>query len=255
MNNDYSKQVLKILNQNKKYNTIGLFDSGIGGLSVVNELVRLKPNSNIIYIGDNLNFPYGNKKEEQLLDLIKKNIDYLLNKNISVLGIACNTATSVIHSNFNYLLQSPLVFNPISSVDSYIERNVNIKRVLVIGTEFTVKSKIYSDILSNIEKLIVIENSEQLLIENIEKSEKENIQAELKRILKYINKNNIDTLILGCTHYGYIKNIFKSVMGDTVTIIDPSELMATELISNTNIQGGNGIRDISFTKALPKQKP
>lgn len=234
------------LENNSQYKTIGLFDSGIGGISVVNELEEINPNVNIVYLGDNKNFPYGDKTHKELIDIAEKDIEYLLSKNISVLGIACNTATSVIQEEYPEILNSNLVFNPISSVTKYIKERDDIKRVLVIGSKYTITSGIYEKFLKNKKNLMVLQASEQLLIEHIEKSKEEDIQKEIERIKGYILENGVDTLVLGCTHYGYIKDIFKREIPN-VLILDPSEIMARDISKIIDLNG-NGKRDIFFTK-------
>lgn len=238
--------LIRQLEENSKYKTVGFFDSGIGGISVVNELEKINPNVNIVYLGDNKNFPYGDKTHEELISLVERNIEYLLSKNISVLGIACNTATSVIYEDSSDILRSNLVFNPISSVTKYIKESRDINRVLVIGSKYTVTSGIYAKFLRDEKGLIVLQASEQLLIEHIERSREEDIQREIERIQRYIQENRVDTLVLGCTHYGYIKNIFEKNIPN-VLILDPSEIMARD-ISKVIDFNREGKRDIVFTK-------
>ena len=237
--------LIKQLEANSKYKTIGLFDSGIGGISVVKELEKINPNVNIVYLGDNKNFPYGEKTHEELLSIIQNDIRYLLSKNISVLGIACNTATSVIHGEYPEILKSNLVFNPISSITKYIKEDININRVLVIGSKYTITSGIYEKFLRDEKDLKVLQASEQLLIEHIENSKEEDIQTEIERIRGYIEENRVDTLVLGCTHYGYIKDIFEKNIPN-ILILDPSEIMARDISKSIDLNG-EGKRDIFFT--------
>lgn len=240
--------ILKQLKNNSKNKKIGLFDSGIGGISVVHELEKINPNGNIVYLGDNKNFPYGDKTHEELKNIVTKDIEYLMSKNISILGIACNTATSVIHEEYPEILQSPLVFNPISSVCEYIKTNKDMNRVLVIGSKYTVSSRIYERFLDKERDLKVLQASEQLLIEHIEQSDKQRIQEEILRIKKNVERDGIDTLVLGCTHYGYIKDIFRNELPN-IQILDPSEIMARD-ISKVIDLNGLGERDIVFTNEL-----
>jgi glutamate racemase len=242
------KDLLTQLKNNSKYKRIGLFDSGIGGISVVHELEKINPNGNIVYLGDNKNFPYGDKTHKELINIVKKDIEYLISKNISVLGIACNTATSVIHEEYPEILKSALVFNPISSVCEYIKKNKDMNRVLVIGSKYTVSSRIYERFLDKERDLKVLQASEQLLIEHIEQSDKQRIQDEILRIKKNIERDGIDTLVLGCTHYGYVKDIFRNELPN-IQILDPSEIMARDISKVIDLDG-IGERDIVFTKEL-----
>jgi len=248
MDNISMLNILKQLKNNSKNKKIGLFDSGIGGISVVHELEKINPNGNIVYLGDNKNFPYGDKTHEELKNIVTKDIEYLMSKNISILGIACNTATSVIHEEYPEILQSPLVFNPISSVCEYIKTNKDMNRVLVIGSKYTVSSRIYERFLDKERDLKVLQASEQLLIEHIEQSDKQRIQEEILRIKKNVERDGIDTLVLGCTHYGYIKDIFRNELPN-IQILDPSEIMARD-ISKVIDLNGLGERDIVFTNEL-----
>lgn len=245
IDNTSMDNLINQLEENSKYKTIGLFDSGIGGISVVKELEKINPNVNIVYLGDNKNFPYGEKTHEELLSIIQNDIRYLLSKNISVLGIACNTATSVIYEEYPEILKSNLVFNPISSITKYIKEDININRVLVIGSKYTITSGIYEKFLRDEKDLKVLQASEQLLIEHIENSKEEDIQTEIERIKGYIEENRVDTLVLGCTHYGYIKDIFEKNIPN-ILILDPSEIMARDISKSIDLNG-EGKRDIFFT--------
>lgn len=244
-----SKYISDQLNSNTSFNTIGFFDSGIGGISVLNELKKINPYVNKIYLGDNANFPYGNKSHKELIPLIESNISFLLSKNVSIIGIACNTATAVIFKESPDILKLKRIYNPITSVTRYINDNTRIKNVLIIGSQYSTSSKIYESFIKPNKNLNVIESSEQLLIEYIEESKKEEINTEILRIKKYLLDMNIDTLVLGCTHYAHIKDIFKKLLDPKLLILDPSELMALDISKSLKLKG-EGKEEIVFTKDM-----
>lgn len=246
-----SKYISNQLKSNTSFNTIGFFDSGIGGISVLNELRKINPYVNSIYLGDNANFPYGNKSHNELIPLIESNISFLLSKNVSAIGIACNTATAVIFKESPDILKLNRIYNPISSVTKYINDNTKIKNVLIIGSQYTTSSKIYESFIKHNKNLNIIESSEQLLIEYIEKSKKGEINTEILRIKKYLLDMNIDTLVLGCTHYAHIKDIFKKLLDPNLLILDPSEIMAIDISKSLDMKG-EGKEEIVFTKDMNK---
>ena len=209
---------------------IGVIDSGIGGLTVVKELTKL--NVNIIYYGDNLNVPYGNKTEEEIYYLSKKMIDYLINKNVNLIIVACNTISSIINKYFtNYKVPIISIIDP---VINYIKTN-NINNTGLLATKFTINSNIYQKMLK--EKLVYSEISPNLatLIDN--NYNDKDIDILIKKHLDNLTKHNIDYLILGCTHYYLVFDKFLK-NNNKLKYINPSlevvNYIKDKLISTSN---------------------
>ncbi|HHX33526.1 MAG TPA: glutamate racemase [Mollicutes bacterium] len=209
---------------------IGVIDSGIGGLTVVKELTKL--NVNIIYYGDNLNVPYGNKTEEEIYYLSKKMIDYLINKNVNLIIVACNTISSIINKYFtNYKVPIISIIDP---VINYIKTN-NINNTGLLATKFTINSNIYQKMLK--EKLVYSEISPNLatIIDN--NYNDKDIDNIIKKHLDNLTKHNIDYLILGCTHYYLVFDKFLK-NNNKLKYINPSlevvNYIKDKLISTSN---------------------
>ena len=203
---------------------VGLFDSGIGGLTVLKTLIKKYPNNEYIYYGDTLNVPYGNKSREELLILSKNNMEFLINKGAELIIIACGTVSS---NCLDYLKASyniPII-SIVSPTIEYLN-NSNYNTIGVIATNATINSHIFKNNLLN-KNVIEIATPELVpIIEN-------NKFDELDMVLhKYLDGINIDVLVLGCTHYPLVKDKISSIIN--CDIIDMSEYVS---ISEGNTKG------------------
>ena len=179
---------------------IGVFDSGLGGLTVLKQLVSKYPNCEYIYVGDNKNVPYGSKSKEELFNLSSKIIDFLLSKKVDIIIIACGTISSNIYFDLKQKYDIP-IYDIISPTINYLNDSGYNK----IGVMATVKT-IESNIFNNIHKEVVT-SSCPLLVPYIEGNTNGNIDEIVEEYLK--NMNDIDALVLGCTHYPILENIIK----------------------------------------------
>lgn len=200
---------------------IGLFDSGIGGLTVLKALKEKYPYNEYIYYGDTLNVPYGNKTKDELLKLAKRNIAFLKKFNIDKIIIACGTVSSnclnYLKENYNIKIQ-----DIITPTIEYLN-NSHYQNIGVIATSATINSHVFKN---NINKN-VYEIETPKLVPLIESNNMENIKKVLSEYLdKYIDK--IDALVLGCTHYPIIKKYIASVLPKNIDIIDMSDLISIE---------------------------
>lgn len=199
---------------------IGFFDSGVGGLTLVSELLKINSNLSFCYIGDNKYCPYGNKSEIEIKERIEKIIDFLLKKNCKIIIIACNTA-SIIAEKYNLLNKkvigiSQLIKEEINEIDNFV----------IYATEITIKSNFYKISTKNIKqisskklaKLIETEN-------NLENNFK--IMMEIKKDISNIEKN-LNKLVLCCTHYPIVKNeISKIFQGE---VLDYNLIIANKIL-------------------------
>jgi glutamate racemase len=204
---------------------IGVFDSGIGGLTVARALFELLPNENIIYLGDTARLPYGTKSKETVILYSIECLKFLLSKKVKMIVVACNTASSVAVPFLQKITKLPVegVLNPGSKSAS--ERTKN-NRIGVIGTLGTVKSNAYKKAIKKINPSVNVYSQPcSLFVQLAEDGWTDNKIALLtaQEYLKNLNKCNIDTLILGCTHYPILKNTISKVVGKNVTLIDSGE--------------------------------
>ena len=203
---------------------IGVFDSGIGGLTFVKKLFNLISNIEIIYFADTLHMPYGNKSREYIINRAKIIIDFLKSKNSELIISACGTVSSVLPDLQNYKNYENIigVVEPSCLKAAKITKNNNIG---IIATELSIKERYYEKILLKINKNFKIyPKSCPKLAEIIENHNNDLSNQDfdyIKSCISFFNEKNIDTLILGCTHYPIIKRIILQILSD-INIVDSS---------------------------------
>jgi len=209
---------------------IGIFDSGVGGLTVVESLKKQLPHEDIIYIGDNLHCPYGDKTKEQLLSYTKQICRYFISQNVKMIVLACNTTSANVLSELqNLFSEVPIVGVIHSTVHDFLIQEK--KNVLIIATHATIQSHKYKEMIEEYNKDIhVTEIETPQLVPLIESGEYKNgIHDVLKGyLLEY--KEQIDSLILGCTHYPIVLNQIKDILGDKA-YISSSDAISQEVNS------------------------
>ena len=209
---------------------VGLFDSGVGGLTVLKTLIEKYPCNEYIYYGDTLNIPYGNKNKDELLKLSRNNINFLISKNVDIIIIACGTVSSNCLNELKKEYDIPIL-SIIEPTLEYLNKS-DYKNIGVIATNATINSHIFSENVKN----NVYEIATPKLVPLIENNELTNINDILHEYLDRY-RDIIDVLVLGCTHYPIIKKEINNVIGDDVVIIDMSKLIT---LSN------NGKRDVKI---------
>ena len=217
---------------------IGVFDSGIGGLTVLKRLVSKYPNNEYIYIGDTKNVPYGNKTKEELYNLSAKIIDYFISIEVDKIIIACGTISSNV-SNLLKQKYSVDIMDIISPTIEYVNNNIY-NNIGVLATNMTIKSKIFSTKLNH-KKVIEIECPK--LVPVIERNDEIKINNYLQEYLSVFKNNKIDILVLGCTHYPIVKDNIKKIIGNNIEILNMANPIL-ELLSD----GISSKIDIYFTK-------
>lgn len=210
---------------------IGVFDSGVGGLTVVREIMRQMPNERIVYFGDTARVPYGSKSKETIIRYSRQIIRFLRTKNVKAIVIACNTASAYALDTVEAELDIPIigVVKPGAKVAAETTRN---NKIGVIGTEGTISSGIYSDFLHIRNKDInVLGKACPLFVPLVEEGwAKDSVTKEVaKRYLEELKESGIDSLILGCTHYPLLRSTIRNVMGEKVTLVNPAYETAIEL--------------------------
>jgi len=208
--------------------SIGIFDSGFGGLTVMAQVAKLLPHENIIYFGDTGHLPYGSKSPEVVTALSNRIAKFLISKNVKLIIIACNTASAfalkVLQKNYNVPIIG--VIAPGAQKAASVTKN---GKIGVIGTQGTIKSGSYSKAIKAISKKFnVFETPCPLFVPLAEEGwTKNNITKQIAAIyLKNLINRKIDTLVLGCTHYPLLKNAIKAVTGDNIKLVDSASAAA-----------------------------
>ena len=207
---------------------VGLFDSGIGGLTVLKTLLKKYPNNEYIYYGDTLNVPYGNKSKEELLELSKNNMNFLISKNVDIIIIACGTVSSncLDYLKSNYDIP---IYSIVTPTIDYLN-NSNYSNIGVIATNATINSHIFKN---NINNKNIYEIATPKLVNIIESNNYEELDNILHEYLDEY-KDKIDVLVLGCTHYPIIKEHIKNIV--RCDIIDMSDYIKIEEGSSKNLE-------------------
>ncbi|MBR4721181.1 MAG: glutamate racemase [Clostridia bacterium] len=202
--------------------SIGVFDSGLGGLTAVKQIMEELPNESIVYFGDTGRVPYGSRSRETIIKYSKSDMNFLLEKDVKLIVVACGTVSSVALPVLNKIVPIPMIGVVEAAAAAAIEATKN-NKIGVIGTKGTIKSGAY-------EKYIASKNPEikafrkacPLFVPLVENGHFDTMVAELvvEEYLTEIKESGVDTLILGCTHYPLLKNTIARFMGDAVTLID-----------------------------------
>lgn len=212
-----------------KNEPIGMFDSGIGGMTVFKEVKKELENEKIVYLGDNLNFPYGAKSKEKIQELTKKGLEFCYQKGAKILVIACGTATSQALDTVKDTMPVPVI-GIIEPTIEYIKSKKEIKKVGVIATAGTIRSKGWEKALNEaISGLEIKTNGCPLLAPLAEEGWIKNEMARLT-IREYLkDMHDVDALILGCTHYPLFEELIREELGEKIELINTGKLVAKKL--------------------------
>jgi len=213
----------------KANQAIGVFDSGIGGLTVANAIKESLPNEKIIYFGDTQHLPYGTKSQKNLVFFAERIVKFLMAKNCKVIVVACNTASALALPKINKLASNQCkVFNVIDPVVEYIKTNKNIQKLGIIGTTGTILSRVYQKKINSVrEDLNTVALPTPLLATLIEENKLDlSGQNIIKSYLSNPIFNSIDSLILGCTHYPLIEPIINKFYKSQVNLINSAEYVS-----------------------------
>jgi glutamate racemase len=217
---------------------IGVLDSGYGGLTVLKEFLKLLPQYDYMYLGDNARAPYGNRSHDTVKEFAKEGIDYLFKQGCVLIIIACNTASSqVLREIQEEYLRAPNVTDKkiLGVLKPIVEETVKLTkngRVGVVGTRSTINAKSYEVELHHLNPEIkVCTEACPLLVPLIEEGwiKKPETRMIMRKYLRPIKSCNVDTLILGCTHYPILKSEFRKIMGKKVNVPNPGKVVANSL--------------------------
>lgn len=222
MKRNQSGNCKKTQNNGSAEQPIGIFDSGIGGLTVLREILNLMPRENMIYLGDTARVPYGIRSSETVTKYAMENTEFLLGKKIKLIIVACNTVSAISLEMLKKKTEVPVIGVLLPGAEAAIRSTRN-KRIGVIGTETTIHSSAYQRaIISLNPETEVLGVPCPLFVPLVEEgwTDGEVTRKVATRYLNGLKASNIDTLVLGCTHYPLLKGIINEVMGDEITLID-----------------------------------
>lgn len=228
-----------------KQNPIGVFDSGIGGLTVLREITRLLPAENTIYLGDTARVPYGSKSKETVERYSFEVANFLLKHGIKMLVAACNTASAYAVPRLKKELNIPVI-GVIEPGAMAAVKATRIKKIGVIGTEGTIRSSAYTSAIKALRpEAETFTKACPLFVPLVEEGwANDRVTAMVaERYLGELKTSGIDTLVLGCTHYPLLKDTIGDVMGEDVTLIDSAASTAEEvkrILMETGLLNGSG---------------
>lgn len=246
--------------ENNDSRAIGVFDSGIGGLTCVRELSAALPDEQLIYLGDTLRCPYGDRSAATIREFTREIASFLLRQDVKMLIAACNTVSSVALDAAQDVAGGIPVIGVVEPGCRAAIEGGNSKKVGVIGTRATVSAHAYAKGIQIIApEVIVYEKSCPLLVHLVEEGEfdSEIIARLLNKYLKELLDLHIDTLVLGCTHYPLLYDAIKRVVGERVSVINGAKMLASEakkiLVRENILSSKRNAEDILFATEVTEQ--
>ena len=210
---------------------IGVFDSGVGGLTVAREIMRQIPNERIVYFGDTARVPYGSKSKDNIIKFSRQIIRFLQTENVKAIVIACNTASALALDEMQQEFDLPILGVVKPGAKVAVETTAN-KRIGLIGTEANIRSGVYTRYIKSLDdEAKVFEKACPLFVPLVEEGWlHDDITLQVaSRYLEELKEKDIDTLVMGCTHYPLIRSTIRKVMGDKVNLVNPAYETAIEL--------------------------
>ena len=233
-----------------KEKPIGVFDSGIGGLTVVKRLASTLPSEDIVYFGDTARVPYGSKSNSTVIEYSFQDTKFLLSKSVKAVVVACNTASSIAIDELKKNFDVPIIgmINPGAKLATSSTKN---GKIGVIGTRATISNKAYSNEIRKLDPSMAVYEKACPLFVPLAEEGWLNHRATYEIAEEYLQELRdlkVDTLVLGCTHYPILSEVIQKVIGDNVTLIDSGvasagiikeELDRTNLYTNRNTNGNH----------------
>jgi len=245
--------------KSKHCGPIGIFDSGVGGLSVLREISNRFPDENLIYIADQIHVPYGNRSREQVLDFSRGIVRFLLGESVKLIVVACNTASAValvelrrIYPDLPFVGMEPAVKPAAEETSTGV--------VGVLATPATFQGDLYASTIERFARGVqVLQDTCPGLVEQIEAGNIEHPSTRkiLENALLPMLEQNIDKVVMGCTHYPFVIPIIKDIVGDQVKVIDPAPAVAKQagrLLEAYKLQADSNQGSIEFLTTGDPQK-
>lgn len=222
-----------------KKSTIGIFDSGVGGLSVWKELVKILPGNNFVYLSDNAYCPYGERPQEEIIERACKITDFLISLDVKIVVVACNTATAAAIETLRNRYSMPFVGMEPAVKPAALHSRTGV--IGVLATKNTFKGKLYSGTLQKFASEVkVVEQVGYGLVELVEAGKTNGVET-TKLLKKYILPMitlGADHIVLGCTHYPFLKDEIQKIAGNSIVILDPAPAVARhtfDILSEMNL--------------------
>lgn len=211
-----------------KLQPIGLFDSGVGGLSIWKDIADLLPLENTIYLADSKNAPYGPKSKEEIIELSCKNTEVLMRQGCKLIIVACNTASTNAIKVLREKYDIPFVGIEPALKPAVYKSNTQV--IGILATQGTISSELFANRVAEYKDTTIIEQVGYGIVDLIEQGEMESTKmtALLEAYLKPMIERNIDYLVLGCTHYPFLLPQIRKILPDTITIIDSGAAVAKQ---------------------------
>ena len=248
----------------KKSAPIGVFDSGVGGLTVAREIMRHLPNEDIVYFGDTARVPYGNKSKDNIIRYSRQIIHFLKTKDVKAIVIACNTASAQALDTVSQEFDIPIIGVVVPGARAALEVTQT-KKIGVIGTEGTVRSGMYEKVIQEMQPDVsVITKACPLFVPLVEEGFKNHHVTEeiIDFYLSSMKESDIDALILGCTHYPLLRSRIMEYVGDKIKLVNPAYETAMDLrkllqendMENPDVEGDHGSYSFYVSDAADKFK-
>ena len=227
---------------------IGVFDSGIGGLTVAREIMRNLPSEKIVYFGDTARLPYGSKSKDTIIRYSRQIVRFLQSRKVKAIVVACNTASALALDTLEKEIDIPIigVVKPGARVTAQATES---KRVGVIATEATIRSGLYTKLIQEIDpEISVIGKPCPLFVPLVEEGWRKDPITEMiaRRYLEVLQEQDIDTLILGCTHYPLLRKLIGDIMGDKVRLVNPAyetSMVLKKLLEDQHMENLGGTKE------------
>ena len=247
-----------------KESPIGIFDSGVGGLTVAREIARSLPNENLVYFGDTARVPYGSKSKDNIIHYSRQIIRFLKTKNVKAIVIACNTASALALDVVSKEIDIPIIGVIVSGAKVAVETTKN-QKIGVVGTEATIQSGVYTKIMQEMNtQMEVVSKACPLFVPLVEEGfAKHHVTSEIIDFyLQEMQTSGIDTMILGCTHYPLLRSRIKEYLGEEITLVNPAyetalslrELLEAKQLLNETTQKDGASYEFYVSDAAEKFK-
>ena len=228
---------------------IGIFDSGIGGLSVLHQAAKMLPEAEFVYYADERHVPYGEKTRQEVKGYVKEAIDFLIGQGVDAVVIACNTATSVAEKEFRNTFPVPIVgMEP--AVKQAIDQNPNSeKRILVIATPITIEGKKLKKLIEKVDKKHRVDRlALPMLVRFAERCNFENkeIDEYLKEQLEPFDLEQYESVVLGCTHFNYFKDHLRRLFPNKLRFVDGNKGTIRRLMRILPKKAGRDVPQVSY---------
>ena len=210
------------LQENEK--PIGVFDSGLGGLTVFREILRQLPDENLVYFGDTARVPYGSKSRETIIHYTRQILNFMRTKEVKAIVVACNTASAYALEELKDKVDVPII-GVVKPGARAAVRQTKSRRIGIMGTQATIRSGLYPSYIHEIDpSVLVFQKPCPLIVPLVEEGLWDDplTTEAIRRYTRVFREENADTVIMGCTHYPLVRSTIRKVLGDDVTLVNPA---------------------------------